>query len=164
MQHKVCTLSVVYLYNFRGNVLYETQHSLSQTDCTKNRIFWSIVVDKFTQLFSAPVGVIEMKFSQVPSQQQSRNPHKVATARRSVQSFWHNTRGCDRHMDGRTETPMLQQYRALCAVVLCRHAITYIVMYQLLLINPRDGIVLWTELNDDCDKLAVDRRRHCQLT
>jgi len=74
MQHKVCTLSVVYLYNFRGNVLYETQHSLSQTDCTKNRIFWSIVVDKFTQLFSAPVGVIEMKFSQVPSQQQSRNP------------------------------------------------------------------------------------------
>jgi len=28
--------------------------------------------------------------------------------------------------------------------------------YQLSLINPRDGIVLWTELDD---KLLVDRRR-----
>jgi len=31
-------------------------------------------------------------------------------------------------------------------------------MYQLLQIDPRDGIVLWTEVDDQCDKLAVDRR------
>ena len=30
--------------------------------------------------------------------------------------------------------------------------------YQLSLIDPRDGIVLKTELDDHCDKLAVDRR------
>jgi len=28
--------------------------------------------------------------------------------------------------------------------------------YQLSLIDPRDGIVLWTELDDYYDKLAVD--------
>jgi len=29
--------------------------------------------------------------------------------------------------------------------------------------NPRDGIVLKTEVDDQCDKLTVDRRRHFQL-
>jgi len=26
--------------------------------------------------------------------------------------------------------------------------------------NPRDGIVLYTEMDDRCDKLAVDRRKN----
>ena len=30
--------------------------------------------------------------------------------------------------------------------------------------NPRDGIALYTEADDQCDKLAVDRRKYCQLT
>jgi len=30
--------------------------------------------------------------------------------------------------------------------------------YQLPLINPHDGILLQTELDDHCDKLAVDNR------
>jgi len=35
--------------------------------------------------------------------------------------------------------------------------------YQLSQMNPRDGIVLWTEVDYRCEKLAVDRRRYCQL-
>ena len=35
--------------------------------------------------------------------------------------------------------------------------------YHLSIMNPRDGIVLQTELDDHCDKLAVDRRKYCQL-
>jgi len=35
--------------------------------------------------------------------------------------------------------------------------------YQLSLLNPRDEVVLQTELDDHCDKLAVDRRSYCQL-
>ena len=31
--------------------------------------------------------------------------------------------------------------------------------YQLLQMNPRDAIVLWTEADDQCDKLAVDTCR-----
>jgi len=34
---------------------------------------------------------------------------------------------------------------------------------QLSQMNTRDGIVLQTEVCDKCDKLAVDRRRYCQL-
>ena len=30
--------------------------------------------------------------------------------------------------------------------------------------NPRDGIVLQTERDDQCDKLAVDRSRYCELS
>ena len=30
--------------------------------------------------------------------------------------------------------------------------------YQLSLIDPRDRTVLWTELDDHCDKLVVERR------
>jgi len=36
--------------------------------------------------------------------------------------------------------------------------------YWLWQIDPRDGIALYTEADDQCDKLAVDRRKHCQLT
>ena len=36
--------------------------------------------------------------------------------------------------------------------------------YQLPLVDPRDGIVLQTELDDQCDKLAIDSRRYCQLS
>ena len=35
--------------------------------------------------------------------------------------------------------------------------------YQLSLMDPRDGIVLQTELCDHCDKLAVDRRTRRQV-
>jgi len=35
--------------------------------------------------------------------------------------------------------------------------------YQLSRMDPRDGIVLQAEVDDRCDKLAVDRRRYCQL-
>jgi len=35
--------------------------------------------------------------------------------------------------------------------------------YQLSQMDPCDVIVLLTELDDHCDKLAVDRRRYCQL-
>ena len=38
--------------------------------------------------------------------------------------------------------------------------------YRLSLVDPRDRIVLWTELDDLCDKLqrsTVGARRHCQL-
>jgi len=28
-------------------------------------------------------------------------------------------------------------------------------------INPRGGIVLQTEVDDQCDKIAVDRRKYC---
>ena len=35
--------------------------------------------------------------------------------------------------------------------------------YRLSLMDPRDDIVLWTELDDHCDRLAVDRR-YCQST
>jgi len=35
--------------------------------------------------------------------------------------------------------------------------------YRLSLMDPRDDIVLWTELDDHCDRPAVDRR-YCQST
>ena len=31
-------------------------------------------------------------------------------------------------------------------------------------VNRHDGIVLQTEMGDQCDKLAVDRLRYCQLS
>ena len=36
--------------------------------------------------------------------------------------------------------------------------------YQLSQMNPCDGIVLQTAMEDQCDKLAVDHRMYCQLS
>ena len=36
--------------------------------------------------------------------------------------------------------------------------------YRLSQMDPRDGIVLQTELGDNCDELAVDRYTYCHLS
>ena len=52
-------------------------------------------------------------------------------------------------------------------VKLCRSSYSNAIMYslnryQLSQNNLRDGIVLWTEVHVQRDKLAVDRRKYCQ--
>ena len=47
---------------------------------------------------------------------------------------------------------VLQRFSDFC-LPLC-----HVRKYQLSLIDPREGIVLWTELDDYCDKLVDDRR------
>ena len=46
----------------------------------------------------------------------------------------------------------------VCLSVRIGHAGKLCDKYQLLLIDPRDGIILQTELDDYCDKLVDERR------
>ena len=57
-----------------------------------------------------------------------------------------------------------RRQRAAGSTMAIRHVTVLRDRYNLSHINMRDGIVLQTEVDDQCDKLAIDRCKYCQVS